>query len=286
MCFPCWDEPALKLTFVVSLEVAHQWFGNPHVSCVENIDLISLATTGGLCVDTLQSHSSGWRNTMLIQLRKYDAISYKTGSIVIQMLQGYLGADMFQTFLFKSNPRKLDVSELVHSPDQISSTFKTKNEENCDEHLWVKVNIEQSDFYRVNYLAAQLRKAIVCYKVVEISGDAIPDSVNELKQIFINIPPLLQCCNAYCPDPSIVLEFLNFMLSDEVQNQDIIFMLSGISSESREVAWRWLKINAEESGLDLYSFIINILALVSNSALLDSNGTSDAFVVCYDSLVD
>lgn len=66
-----------------------------------------------------------------------------------------------KTFFFKSNPRKLDVSELVHSPDQISSTFNTNNEENCDEHLWVKFNIEQSAFYRFNYLAAQLRKAIV-----------------------------------------------------------------------------------------------------------------------------
>ena len=37
---------------------------------------------------------------MLIHLRKYDAISYKRGSIVIQMLQGYLGADMFQVRLF------------------------------------------------------------------------------------------------------------------------------------------------------------------------------------------
>ena len=37
---------------------------------------------------------------MLIQLREYDAISYKKGSIVIQMLRGYLGADMFQVRLF------------------------------------------------------------------------------------------------------------------------------------------------------------------------------------------
>ena len=53
------------------------------------------------------------------------------------------------------------VSELVHSPDQISSTFNPKIEENCDKHLWVKVNIEQCDFYGINYLAAQLRKPIV-----------------------------------------------------------------------------------------------------------------------------
>ena len=62
---------------------------------------------------------------------------------------------------FKSNPRKLYVSELVHSPDQISSTFNPKIEENCDKHLWVKVNIEQCDFYGINCLAAQLGKPIV-----------------------------------------------------------------------------------------------------------------------------
>ena len=53
------------------------------------------------------------------------------------------------------------VSELVHFPDQISSTFNRKNKENCDKQLWVKVNIGQSDFCRINYLAAQLGKPIV-----------------------------------------------------------------------------------------------------------------------------
>jgi puromycin-sensitive aminopeptidase len=68
-----------------------------------------------------------------------------------------------KNFLLETKSRKLDVSELVHSLHQNSITFNKKNEEKCDEHLWVKVNIEQSGFYRVNYedkLAARLRKAI------------------------------------------------------------------------------------------------------------------------------
>ncbi|XP_042507016.1 aminopeptidase M1-like isoform X3 [Macadamia integrifolia] len=48
---------------------------------------------------------------------------------------------------------------------------------------------------------------------------------------------------ASCSDSDIVLEVLNFLLSDEVRDQDIIYGLSGISAEGREIAWRWLKDN-------------------------------------------
>lgn len=53
---------------------------------------------------------------------------------------------------------EVDLSDLVDSFDN-----DLKNKEKCDEQLWVKVNIEQSGFYRVKYeykLAARLRKAI------------------------------------------------------------------------------------------------------------------------------
>ncbi|XP_050285452.1 aminopeptidase M1-like isoform X1 [Quercus robur] len=324
-----------------------------------------------------------------------------------------------KTFLLEKKSQKLDLSELVHSPHQNKSTFNEKNEEKCDEHFWVKVNIEQSGFYRVKYedkLAARLRKAIesnclsatdkfgilddtyalcvaceqplssllslmdvyrkeldfivlsklinVCYKVVEISGDAIPDLVNDLKQFFINLllfsseksgwesipgeshlnallrgevflalvtfghdktnkeavqrfqallndqntpllsadtrkaayiavllntsttnrngfesllklyreadtvqekEPLLRCI-ASCPDPNIVLEALNFMLSEEVRDQDILYVLAGLRSEGREVAWRWLKENwdlifSKYGAILLHQFITYILTL-------------------------
>ncbi|XP_021738945.1 aminopeptidase M1-like [Chenopodium quinoa] len=47
---------------------------------------------------------------------------------------------------------------------------------------------------------------------------------------------------ASCPDPSIVLEVLNFLLSPEVRSQDAIFGLS-VSKEGRETAWKWLQDN-------------------------------------------
>ncbi|KAL6598509.1 hypothetical protein ACP70R_046208 [Stipagrostis hirtigluma subsp. patula] len=45
------------------------------------------------------------------------------------------------------------------------------------------------------------------------------------------------------PDKDIVFEALNFMLTDEVRNQDSFYLLGGISLEGREVAWTWLKQN-------------------------------------------
>ncbi|XP_065849192.1 aminopeptidase M1 [Euphorbia lathyris] len=43
-----------------------------------------------------------------------------------------------------------------------------------------------------------------------------------------------------CPDPNIVLEVLNFVLSSEVRSQDAVFGLA-VSKEGRETAWAWLK---------------------------------------------
>ncbi|KAL0017653.1 hypothetical protein SO802_004722 [Lithocarpus litseifolius] len=49
---------------------------------------------------------------------------------------------------------------------------------------------------------------------------------------------------ASSPDPNIILEVLNFLLSSEVRRQDAIFGLA-ISMEGRETAWTWLKDNWE-----------------------------------------
>ncbi|KAA0064519.1 aminopeptidase M1-like [Cucumis melo var. makuwa] len=50
---------------------------------------------------------------------------------------------------------------------------------------------------------------------------------------------------ASCPDPNIILEFLNFLLSSEVRSQDAIVGL-GVRWKARETAWTWLKIKWEE----------------------------------------
>ncbi|XP_071903057.1 aminopeptidase M1-like isoform X1 [Coffea arabica] len=48
-------------------------------------------------------------------------------------------------------------------------------------------------------------------------------------------------CLASSSDTTIVLEVLDFMFSDEVRSQDIIYVASGISLEGRSTAWTWLK---------------------------------------------
>ncbi|XP_058222538.1 aminopeptidase M1 [Rhododendron vialii] len=47
---------------------------------------------------------------------------------------------------------------------------------------------------------------------------------------------------ASCPDPDVVLEVLNFLLSSEVRSQDAVFGIH-VGIEGRETAWRWLKEN-------------------------------------------
>ncbi|XP_042961128.1 aminopeptidase M1-like isoform X2 [Carya illinoinensis] len=49
---------------------------------------------------------------------------------------------------------------------------------------------------------------------------------------------------AFCPDPDIILEVMNFLLSSEVRSQDAVFGLA-VSKEGRENAWTWLKVNWE-----------------------------------------
>ncbi|XP_024180663.2 aminopeptidase M1 isoform X3 [Rosa chinensis] len=238
-------------------------------------------TTGGLIMDALeQSHPIQVEvHHARSVLEIFDAISYEKGSAVIRMLQAYLGDDIFQTqflsaglhsegkwivpvtislgsyerrknFLLETKSSEVDISDLVDTSDT-----NLKNKETCDEQLWVKVNIEQSGFYRVKYedkLAARLRKAIehnsleatdkfgilddayalceacelslssllslmdvyrkeadyivlsklidVCYNIVKVSSEAIPDSVNELKQFCIKSPhvSIRRCFSTHC----------------------------------------------------------------------------------------
>ncbi|XP_065866554.1 aminopeptidase M1-like, partial [Euphorbia lathyris] len=501
-----------RLTIVVLHEVAHQWFGNlvtmewwTHLWLNEGFatwisymatdrlfpewkiwtQFLQL-TSSGLHIDALgESHPIEVEIQHVRSVGEiFDVISYKKGSAVIRMLQGYLGDEIIQNslvsymkkyawgnaktedlwsiiseesgvqvnsmmncwtkqkgypvisvrfkdgfvefeqsqflssglqgegrwivpitlllgpnnrntnFLLQSQVERMEVSSLLVSSSVGNSS--SLNEDKCGECQWIKVNIEQSGFYRVKYgdeLSAAVREAVknnflsstdkfgilddtyalceacelslssllslmdvyrkeldyvvvsrlinVCYKILEISIDAIPDSVNELKTFFINLlqfsaeklgwdsepgeshlnallrgeiygalatfghhtthnealkrfqtllndrnsPHLsvgmrkaayisvirktsttnrsgfeyllkiyreadtvqekerILSCIASCPDPNIVVEALNFLVSDEVRGQDIVYGLTGISLEGREMAWRWLKEN-------------------------------------------
>ncbi|KAF7843543.1 aminopeptidase M1-like isoform X1 [Senna tora] len=333
-----------------------------------------------------------------------------------------------KNFLLETSLGRVDISELVQTIGDSLSSSKEEHEEESDQNLWVKVNVDQSGFYRANYedkLAVRLRKAIqnncllatdkfgilddanalcqaceqplssllllmnvyrkevdyvivsklidVCYNILKISSDAIPDSVNELKQYFISLlkfsaerlgwdskseedhsssllrgevfqalstfdhdetqqealrrfqtlfddskTSLLSAntrraaylavmrnttsksrsglesllslykttdvlqeketilrCLASSADSNVVLEVLNLLLSDEIRDQDIIYVLAGISSEGSETAWRWLKDNWGRilskfgAGLLLTNFINQIVPLVNSNEVAD-----------------
>ncbi|OMO66173.1 Peptidase M1, alanine aminopeptidase/leukotriene A4 hydrolase [Corchorus olitorius] len=61
------------------------------------------------------------------------------------------------------------------------------------------------------------------------------DAVQEKERILRTI--------ASTPDPDILVEVLNFLISDEVRDQDITYGVAGISLEGRNIAWMWLKEN-------------------------------------------
>ncbi|TXG68459.1 hypothetical protein EZV62_003394 [Acer yangbiense] len=61
-------------------------------------------------------------------------------------------------------------------------------------------------------------------------------------------------CLASPPDPDIVVEVLNFLVSDEVRHQDIIYGLVGLSLEGRETAWKWLKLSSNEKAEEVKAF--------------------------------
>ncbi|KAM7507474.1 hypothetical protein LguiA_017927 [Lonicera macranthoides] len=74
---------------------------------------------------------------------------------------------------------------------------------------------------------------------------------------------------ASCPDPNIILEVLNFLLSSEVRNQDAVFGLA-VSREGCEIAWKWLKDNWDHiyktwgSGRLITHFISSIVSPFSS----------------------
>ncbi|GLT72771.1 hypothetical protein SLA2020_446750 [Shorea laevis] len=58
---------------------------------------------------------------------------------------------------------------------------------------------------------------------------------------------------ASCPDPNIILEVLNFLLSSEVRSQDAVFGLA-VGSTGRETAWTWLKFASLEKAKEIEEF--------------------------------
>ncbi|KAF7139037.1 hypothetical protein RHSIM_Rhsim07G0175300 [Rhododendron simsii] len=58
---------------------------------------------------------------------------------------------------------------------------------------------------------------------------------------------------ASCPDPAIVLEVLNFLLSSEVRSQDAVYGVH-VDIKGRETAWTWLKFSSSEKAKEVEEF--------------------------------
>uniref|UniRef100_A0A7N0VBP6 Aminopeptidase n=1 Tax=Kalanchoe fedtschenkoi TaxID=63787 RepID=A0A7N0VBP6_KALFE len=52
-------------------------------------------------------------------------------------------------------------------------------------------------------------------------------------------------CIASCPDAEVVADVLNFICSDEVREQDVVYILRNMSPECHETVWKWFKDNWE-----------------------------------------
>ncbi|KAL0319413.1 UNVERIFIED_CONTAM: Aminopeptidase M1 [Sesamum angustifolium] len=74
------------------------------------------------------------------------------------------------------------------------------------------------------------RTGLHCLRKIYSEVDAVQEKTRILR------------CMASCPDPVIVSETLDFMLTDEVPHQDAIYVLAGISWEGRSMAWTWFKV--------------------------------------------
>ncbi|MBA0623122.1 hypothetical protein Godav_008606 [Gossypium davidsonii] len=70
-------------------------------------------------------------------------------------------------------------------------------------------------------------------------ADAVQEKEHVLREILI----ILKSTMASTPSPDILVEVLNFFISKEVRDQDIVYGLPGISLEGHEIAWWWMKEN-------------------------------------------
>ncbi|OAY36519.2 hypothetical protein MANES_11G022802v8 [Manihot esculenta] len=206
----------------------------------------------------------------------FDAISYMKGSAIIRMLQGYLGDDMIQKSLSSymkkygwGKARTEDLWSLISEESGVQFHFLMVKVTLASFFLSRKLGWESKPVE--SHLNALLRGEI--YIVLATFGhDKTQNEALQRFQILLNdrntsvlsvctrkwlrvlVEDLSEAdtvqekerilsCIASCPDPEIVLEALNFMVSDEVLDQDIIYGLPGISLEGHETAWRWLKEN-------------------------------------------
>ncbi|KAK3410804.1 hypothetical protein EUGRSUZ_J02839 [Eucalyptus grandis] len=119
-----------------------------------------------------------------------------------------------------------------------------------------------ADTKRAAYIAVMRKTTVASRNYFEslLSIYREADTVQEKERILRHL--------AASPDPEIVREVLNFLVSDEVRDQDIIYGFSGISLEAREAAWKWLKVRSSVSDLNALSILLKIFYIQFDGQLI------------------
>ncbi|RVX16959.1 Aminopeptidase M1 [Vitis vinifera] len=126
----------------------------------------------------------------------YPLISVKSKDNILELEQSqFLSSGSF------GQVRTVDISELLYSSDSNLSSSKGNDQGKCKEHSWVKVNVEQTGFYRVKYddkLAAQLRNAIEenCLSETDKFG-VLDDTFALCEACQLSLSSLLSLMDAY-----------------------------------------------------------------------------------------
>ncbi|KAJ8484959.1 hypothetical protein OPV22_017444 [Ensete ventricosum] len=231
------NELAARLRFAID---ANQMTGTDRFGILEDSFALCVA-----CKQTLSSFlsvlSAYREETDHIVLSHIVKVSYKIVNLVAEATPEL------------SDDIKLFFINLLQFPSEKLGWDARK----CESHL---------DNYSV--LPPDTRKAayVAVMKCVSISNKSVYESLLEIYRQTDESEEKVRSvsCLTSCPDPDIILESLNFLLSSEVRNQDVVYGL-GVSREGHDTAWSWFKDNWDliektwASGFLLSSFIVAIV---------------------------
>ncbi|GJM90611.1 hypothetical protein PR202_ga06911 [Eleusine coracana subsp. coracana] len=85
-----------------------------------------------------------------------------------------------------------------------------------------------------------------------------------------------KCSLGACPDPDVVREALDFILSPEVRNQDSIWVLRGVGAAAHDVAWEWLKENWDHISATISGTLLTYFVSTTVSPLATDEKGDDA----------
>ncbi|KAG6479740.1 hypothetical protein ZIOFF_063212 [Zingiber officinale] len=214
-------------------------------------------------------------------LEMFDSITYQKGALVIRMLQSYIGDESLQIGLTivdliadakpeLSNDVKLLFINLLQSHADKLGWDARKNESQSDtllrkqiQNTFVLLGHEKTINYAIEHLqpfssnTSTIALSPDIKKVVYLSIMQTVTTTNRSGYEFLlklyreaddaSEKTLILSCFTRCPDPNILLESLNFLLSSEVQPLDALKSgLYNVKQAGSDIAWRWLKENWDD----------------------------------------